>query len=363
MTTDEIIAQMSAETEKCRTEPLDKFLVDVANNARYWSKVGKTPEDIATGTTFSLLVMMDGGNLGSPAIDMAYAPDHDDVKPGFTLEDYSKVFNDSSQMHELFYPVYREVVKDDTASEFHPNNEGKVTMLHKLYSAVESELKNLDPAEFDGADSGHRAAFIAKHIVDHIEAVRVEESKVAPMMPVMPADVKDPYGWLVENIPNYVGLSDARKIELKQLYTQDVSKLRDSVNDFMERMREEFTHLDAITLISQPTFNTVVPREERIQQFIANCANIAEFYGQNADTPAEAAEGAVGSILAMFDGGGDLPPLDIVPTVIPELIQEYNAEGEAGWPAESINSDTGLLERFKDEMAVRMASSAASALE
>lgn len=363
MTTDEILAHMDAENEKCRTEPLEKFLVDVANNARYWSKAGKTPEDIATGTTFSLLVMMDGGNLGSPPIDMAYAPDPDSVKPGFTLEDYSKVFNDSAQMHELFYGTYREVVKDDTASEFHPNNEGKHGMLHKLYKAVESELKNLDPAEFDGPDSGHRAEFIAKHIVDHIESVRNVQLATVPQMPAMPADTKDPYGWLIENIPNYAGLSDARKIELKELYVADRNRLRDSVNEFMDRMQQEFAHLDVTTRATLPVFDKVVPREERLQQFISNCANIAEFYGQNSDTPAEAAEGAVGSVLAMFDGGGDIPPMDIVPTVIPELITEYNESGEAGWPAESINSETGLLDRFKDEMAVRMASSAASALE
>lgn len=338
MTTEEILAGIDREYERCRTDPKQKFLDDVSNNALYWAKAGRDREDVASGVTFSLLAMMDGANLATPPIDLAYSFDPDSVKPGHVVSEYEEIFNADAQLHEEFYPTYREkaeelgykVVDNRVVIPYEPNVNHR---LDGTVATLEDKHSRLVDGSFDET-----------------------------LLP--PADTADKMGWLFDNLPAMAGLSDKQKTKIRKDFDASSKRLNKAVQSLANDIR---TQMDLVAYTVErgsqelmPTFDRVVPKKTRVKEFIENCANIAEYWGENADTPAEAAEGAIGSILNMLDGGGDIPAIDLIPAVLPELVSDYNIGGMAGWPAEPINDDTELQTTFSRVMRNRRKASAAS---
>lgn len=54
-------------------EVREQFLQHLHTNAAYWAKLGRTPQEIADGVTFSILVALDG-HADLPAFDMLASP-------------------------------------------------------------------------------------------------------------------------------------------------------------------------------------------------------------------------------------------------------------------------------------------------
>lgn len=315
MTTDEILSSIDKEYELARTDPEEKFLKDVANNALYWAKVGGTPENVASGVTFSLLAMIDGSNLTTPPIDLAYSFENDEAEE----MEPEPVFNATSQLHEQFYPVYRDQAK-------------------QLGHVVDG-----NEVIIVGGESNWRGRQLEKN---------------TPVSPE-PSDVVQN---LFDTMPALANLTDKQKQNIRKSFETSSKKLNKAVQALATDLR---TQMDCLAVTVEhhrneifPKFKKVVPKDKRVNDFIENCVNIAEYWGEHADTPAEAAEGVVGSMLAMLDGGGDVPALDLIPAVLPELVADYNESGSAGWPAEPINDDVELKYEFTNAMRARRAQTA-----
>jgi len=334
MTTEEILADMDKGYELAKTDPEQKFLEDVSNNALYWAQVGGSPENVASGVTFSLLSMIDGAALSSPPLDLAYCHENHELE---TME-RGEVFNSDSQLHESFFPIYREqavklghrVVGNDVIIRHDPR-------ISRTPSTNTTTLKDTQAT-----------------LVDNLH-----NEMVLP-----PADTADKMGWLFDNLPAMAGLSDKQKTKIRKDFDASSKRLNKAVQSLANDIR---TQMDLVAYTVERgnqeltlKFDREVPKKTRVKEFIENCANIAEYWGENADTPAEAAEGAIGSILNMLDGGGDIPAIDLIPAVLPELVSDYNADGMAGWPAEPINDDTELQTTFSRVMRNRRKASAAS---
>lgn len=379
MTTDEILAQMDSEYERAKTEPEQKFLEDVSNTALYWAELGGTPESVASGVAFSMLSMIDGASLASPPLNLAYVHENEETETCYSGE----VFNDESQLHESFFPIYREqakkqghqVVGNNVLITPKPNTSQPsvepVKSTEHYTTAIEALVKELRPGE--QLNPGEAEAIAGACVRDNVEirdmltnlairinnpppvttlqdvqAVKVDEAFAGPTVP--PADVSDKMGWLFDNLPAMVGLTDKQKTNIRKDFDASSKKLNDAVQTLAARMRDQMD-LVAYTVERgnvelMPKFDKVLSKEKRVNELIENCLDISEHWATEAETPREAAEGAVRSVLAMLDGQGDIPAMDLIPPALPELVIEYNDDGIAGWPEESINDEVDLSDRF-----------------
>ena len=88
-----------------------KVIAHVSAVAEYWASLpNQTPRERCDGVAFSLLVMLDGGSMDLPAMDVSLAP-HPDDKPfheacGENWFEPGMMFNDC-QLHELFCEARR----------------------------------------------------------------------------------------------------------------------------------------------------------------------------------------------------------------------------------------------------------------
>lgn len=387
MTTEEIMAEMDAGYELAKTDPEQKFLEDVSDNALYWAQVGGTPENVASGVTFSLLTMIDGANLATPPLDLAYVHENHELE---TME-RGEVFNADSQHHESFYPIYREqavkrghrVVGNDViispgcvnrepiqpASESQRdrfNDAGKPQTLNsedEFTEAVKATVAELRPQHHITDDE---ARVIARTSINDSIGLRDLVTNLVIRLNEPPPSVsaEATINSIFETMPEMAGLSDKQKTKIRKGFDASSKRLNKAVQSLANDIR---TQMDLVAYTVEhgmaelsPTYINVVPKKRRVEEFIENCANIAEYWGENADTPAEAAEGAIGSMLNMLDGGGDIPAIDLIPAVLPELVADYNAEGTAGWPAEPINDDTDLQSTFARTLRKRRLATAES---
>jgi hypothetical protein len=74
--------------------------------AEYWASLTyKTPEERCKGLVFSILVVLDGGNAGFPALDISLSPHPDDkqfhIDQGDNWFESGMIINDC-QLHELY---------------------------------------------------------------------------------------------------------------------------------------------------------------------------------------------------------------------------------------------------------------------
>lgn len=345
LTVDQILKQMQNENMRAVTEPVDKFLEDVAKNALYWASVGKDKEDVASGVTFSILNLFDGTNLNSPPIDMTYAPDLDDLPGDVKLLEVTEGFNSDVMLHELFYPVYRETAAKqgyvvDGCNVIVPDNSHL-----RVPIAPKEEHTIFEP--------------VTETSLQDQQAKKLDELKVPASLP---NDVHEAVIWLRDELGPDFQLSDEHAKTVAESYMKNKGKLEDAVRFFAKELSVETDHLMTISKAAStramPNFKAVVPKEERVADFIESAANIVDYWGSEAKTPQEAAEGAVGSMMKLLDGGGDIPAMNLVPAVMEELVDEYNSEGIAGWPAEPINDETGLHDSFISIMSKRRSKTA-----
>lgn len=334
MTTEEILAQMESERERAQTDPQDKFMDDVCNNALYWIKNSRSREDTATGVTFGLLTLIDGCGLSSPPIDLAYRHEvNGEEVPG-------TVFNDDTHLHDNFYPRLREIAAKTNFPLADPKREQVISstiatpdlMVDELVEHGTTALMR-DDAELWLSRSGNKE--LARNAARVIVTGLMEDGL----------------------IPSAKQLTDE----------QNVSCLKHR-GGLAQRLAAEIIagqvdeSADAVDAAAPETYNNVVPMDQRLGSFVENCANIVDYWSEQADSIPEAAEGVMTSVLTMLDGAGDVPPMDLVPAVVPELVTEYNNDGTAGWPAESINSNISLSESYLEEISRRKRLQAAEAL-
>lgn len=334
LTVDQIVKKMQDENVRAVTEPVNKFLEDVSRNALYWASVGKDKEDVASGVTFSILNLFDGTNLGSPAIDMTYVRDIAELPEDVAQLEADGGFNSDVMLHELFYPIYRE-----TAAKMGYVVRGNVVVP-------------------DSSHTRFTPAMVEEPTLQDQQAKKVDDLGATQL----PSDINEAVVWLRDELgPDFV-LSDEHARVIAESYMANKGKLEDAVKFFAKELSVETNHLMSISKEAAsraaPTFNAVVPKEERVADFIESAANIADYWATEAKTPQEAAEGAVGSMMKLLDGGGDIPAMNLVPAVMSELVDDYNSEGIAGWPAEPINDDTGLHDSFISIMAKRRSKTA-----
>lgn len=81
------------------------------------------------------------------------------------------------------------------------------------------------------------------------------------------------------------------------------------------------------------TNESIEPRafteEEVTEQFLKECVHIADYWGNLPNTSQkDAAEGAVFGMLAMMDGCGDFPAVDLVIVTDPDTNEHHPKEGE-----------------------------------
>jgi hypothetical protein len=341
-TTQTILEQMDAEYALARTEPRAKFLKDVCDNAIHWATVGRSKEDVATGVTFSLLAMMDGCQVGSPPIDLAY---------NYSVEDHAEpgvVFNDTAVgLHDDFYPTYR-----DRAAEldFPASKPKDPHCLNSTIGTPDLMMGELVASATRALQRGNAELWMGSP-----EKEDMAKANALCMVSELMADGLIPSAVEMANDQN-VKCLNSRGGNAQLLAAQIIADMTTVPN-----AKPEDT-ADAVDVAQPESFNTVVPPEQRIEQFVDNCANIVDYWSEQADTPAEAAEGTMMSVLTMLDGAGDVPPMDLVPAVVPELIAEYNEVGTAGWPAEPINSKISLSEAYTENVMQRKRRQAAEAL-
>lgn len=326
-----ILEEMDAEYARARREPREKFLKDVSNIAIEWAKSARCKEDVATGVVFTLLAMFDGCSLGSPPVDLAYNFSTEEVdEPG-------TVFNDTARgLHDDFYEAYREqAAKCGFPTNTDPANKTILSstivdanrMMSDLVDSATRALQRGNPEEWSGSEQKDAMA----------------RANALCMVSELMAD------GLIPGADRMADDQNCRALENRGGRAQ--------------QMAAEILSVGSDVDLAQPeAFNTVVPRQQRVEQFVENCANIVDYWTDTADTPAEAAEGTMMSVLTMIDGAGDVPPLDLVPAVVPELITEYNEVGTAGWPAEPINSKISLSEAYTENVMQRKRRQAAEAL-
>lgn len=337
-TTQTILEEMDAEYDRARTNPREKFLKDVSDNAIHWATVGRNKEDVATGVTFSLLAMMDGCQVGSPPIDLAYnysTEEHDE--PGV-------VFNSTARgLHDDFYPTYRERAAEVGFPASKPMDP------HCLQSTIATPNLMMDELVASATRALQRGN--SELWMGSQEKEDMARANALCMVSELMAD------GLIPSAAKMVDDQNVRCLENRG----GAAQLRAA--EIIAAMGTLPNHkADDVDLAQPETFNNVVPRQQRVEQFVENCANIVDYWTDTADTPAEAAEGTMMSVLTMIDGAGDVPPLDLVPAVVPELITEYNEVGTAGWPAESINSKISLSEAYTENVMQRKRRQAAEAL-
>jgi len=391
LTVEQILKQMQESNLRAVTDPVDKFLEDVSKNALYWARIGKDKEDVASGVTFSILNLFDGTSLGSPPIDMTYVPDTDELPEGVEA---TPGFNGDVMLHELFYPVYREtaermgyevrdkdvIVPDaprvfdgrlpENRTMFEPIVEGSLqdaqaekvdeldaavtlTLVNEYKSGIDKVLAALRPMHNVDAETLQR---VAEQVVESKTSLKDAMTHLvmrlnAPRFPVdLPNDIHEAVNWLRDELGPDFRLSDEHANIVAESYMANKGKLEDAVKFFAKELSVETDHLMSISKEASnraiPNFKAVVPKEERVAEFLESAANIAEYWAGEAKTPQEAAEGAVGSMMKLLDGGGDIPAMNLVPAVMDELVEEYNSEGIAGWPAEPINDETGLHDNY-----------------
>lgn len=373
MTTDEILADMDKGYELAKTDPEQKFLEDVSNNALYWAQVGGSPENVASGVTFSILSMIDGAAISTPPLNLAYV--HEDHELETMVQ--GEVFNEDSQLHELFFPIYRDqavklghrVVGNDVIITPDPRVQRKPTQpaetADEYVTAINAVVRELRPGE--QLRPGEAEAIASTCVKDNVKLRDMLTNLVVrlnnPPPDPEPATEYTIQG-LFDTLPAMAGLTDKQKAKIRKDFDASSKRLNKAVHNLAKDIR---TQMDLVAYTVErgsqelmPTFDRVVPKKARVKEFIENCANIAEYWAENADTPAEAAEGAIGSMLNMLDGGGDIPAIDLIPAVLPELVADYNVGGMAGWPAEPINDDTELQTTFARVMRNRRKASAAS---
>ena len=345
LTVDQILKKMQDDNMRAVTEPVEKFLEDVSRNALYWASVGKDKEDVASGVTFSILNLFDGTNLGSPPIDLTYVPDLEDLPDDVKSLEVTDGFNSEVMLHELFYPIYRE-----TAAKMGYAVHGvDVIVPDKSQSRIPHTPKE-EHTIFEP---------VTETSLQDQQAKKLDELKVPASLP---NDVHEAVVWLRDELGPDFRLSDEHAHTIAESYMANKGKLEDAVKFFAKELSVETNHLMSISKEASsrasPTFKAVVPKEGRVAAFIESAANIADYWATEAKTPQEAAEGAVGSMMKLLDGGGDIPAMNLVPAVMSELVDDYNSEGIAGWPAEPINDDTGLHDSFISVMAKRRSKTA-----
>ena len=90
-------------------ETREEFLRAIRGIAKYWGETDTRPmsaQERCDGVAFSILVLLDGGTLGFPAVDMYPAPHEDDQKyhekHGENWFNPDVAFN-NCQLHEFFH--------------------------------------------------------------------------------------------------------------------------------------------------------------------------------------------------------------------------------------------------------------------
>lgn len=78
--------------------------------------------------------------------------------------------------------------------------------------------------------------------------------------------------------------------------------------------------------------NRAYTREEVRALFLTKVATIAEYWGEVAKTPQEAADGAVFSILSLLDGCSMFPKFQVVPEPHPTDRDFHVSKGENYYP-------------------------------
>lgn len=394
LTVDQILKQMQDENVRAVTDPVDKFLEDVSRNALYWASAGKDKEAVASGLAFSILNIIDGTSLGSPPIDLKYVVDPDELPDDVYISDEPGGFNSDEMLHDNFFPIYRDtaakmgyevrgtdVIVPDAPRVLDTRLPKDRTMFEPITDATlqdeqAEKVDELDAAvtltlvnEYKSGIDKVLAALRPMHNVDAETLQRVAEQVVesktslkdamthlvmrlnAPRFPVdLPNDIHEAVNWLRDELGPDFRLSDEHANIVAESYMANKGKLEDAVKFFAKELSVETDHLMSISKEASnraiPNFKAVVPKEERVAEFLESAANIAEYWAGEAKTPQEAAEGAVGSMMKLLDGGGDIPAMNLVPAVMDELVEEYNSEGIAGWPAEPINDETGLHDNY-----------------
>ena len=95
------------------------ILEQIAHTVDYWEKESRRPDARGklTGLAFSILAMIDGSNIGIPAIDLVLRPHPDDEQyhkdEGENWWEDGMAINDEVHLHEMWHQVYREVTGND----------------------------------------------------------------------------------------------------------------------------------------------------------------------------------------------------------------------------------------------------------
>jgi len=90
-------------------EVITHFLDTVRATARYWAELpDKTPQERCDGVAFSILNIIDGTNMGHPAMDLCLSPHPDDkaycIANDMNWFEPGQCINGYDMLHELYYP-------------------------------------------------------------------------------------------------------------------------------------------------------------------------------------------------------------------------------------------------------------------
>ena len=90
-----------------KEEVRQKFLTAIHCYVRFWSETkNKTPQERCDGLAFSILDMLDGCNVGFPAVDLVLSPHQDDendaMENGANWFKQGMVINDDCMLHEIW---------------------------------------------------------------------------------------------------------------------------------------------------------------------------------------------------------------------------------------------------------------------
>jgi len=98
---------MNKPRAKTKQEARKEFLDHIHSSSEYWANLPDlTPQERCDGIAFSILVMLDGGNMDLPAMNVSLCP-HPDDKEFLKSEGENwfkpyMVINDDCELHHLY---------------------------------------------------------------------------------------------------------------------------------------------------------------------------------------------------------------------------------------------------------------------